>query len=322
MLDFFKPIQKELDFVEKEIQQGLKNNISLISNIGLHISKSGGKRLRPALVLLSSKLCGYTGERNIHLACAVEFIHTATLLHDDVIDGANLRRGMPSANSKWGSNASILVGDYLFSRSFSVLVKDADLRIMDSLAKASVKMAEGEILQLSKCYDITISKECYIDIVTKKTAELISSCCQVGAILAKADENEEEALTSYGKNIGIAFQLVDDTLDFIATREKLGKPLGNDLREGKVTMPLLMVIESESKENIERIKQILSFSKPDKNGIDFIMDLIRRHKAVEYSLEVAADYSQKAKKNLEIFPYSREKQLLIELADYIVKRDH
>ena len=322
MLSFFEPIQKELDFVEKETIERLKSNVPLISGIGLHISKSGGKRLRPALVLLSSKLCGYKGERSIHLACAVEFIHTATLLHDDVVDEADIRRGTPSANSKWGSKASILVGDYLFSGSFAIMVSDGDLRIMESLAKASVKMAEGEILQLSKHYDTTISKECYIDIITKKTAELISSCCKAGAILANVNEEKIEALASYGKNIGIAFQLVDDTLDFIANREKLGKPLGNDLREGKVTMPLLRAIEDESKKNRDRIEQILCLPGIDEEGLNFILDMIRIHKGVEYSLDMAADYSRKAKEGLDLFPASREKELLLELADYIVKRDH
>ncbi|OGL48907.1 MAG: hypothetical protein A3C43_07635 [Candidatus Schekmanbacteria bacterium RIFCSPHIGHO2_02_FULL_38_11] len=322
MLDFLKPIEEDLEFVERETYERLKNNVSLISNIGMHIAKSGGKRLRPALVLLSAKLCGYTGERSIDIACVVEFIHTATLLHDDVVDEADIRRGSPSANSKWGSEASILVGDYLFSKAFSLLVRSSDLIIMESLSGASIKMAEGEVLQLSKRHDINISKECYIDIITRKTAELISSCCEVGAIIAKAKTEEEEALASYGRNIGIAFQLVDDTLDFIAKREKLGKPLGNDLKEGKITMPLLKVVESESEENIEKIKKILSHSGLNGNGVVFILDLVKKHNGIEYALDMAADYSRKAKENLAIFPFSKEKGLLLELADYIVKRDH
>src|SRR3990172_8165248 len=322
MLEFLKPIQEDLEFVERQTYEKLKNNVSLISNIGMHIAKSGGKRLRPALVLLSAKLCGYNGNKSIDIACAVEFIHTATLLHDDVVDEADIRRGIPSVNSKWGSDASILVGDYLFSKAFSLLVRSSDLRIMESLSGASIKMAEGEVLQLSKRHDINISKECYIDIITRKTAELISSCCEVGAIIAKAKTEEEEALASYGRNIGIAFQLVDDTLDFIAKREKLGKPLGNDLKEGKVTMPLLKVVESESEENIEKIKKILSHSGLNGNGVVFILDLVKKHNGIEYALDMAADYSRKAKENLAIFPFSKEKGLLLELADYIVKRDH
>jgi len=322
MLDLFEPIQKELEHVENAAINNLVSDAALVTSIGSYIAKNGGKRLRPALVLLTSRAFGYTGEKSINLACAVEFIHIATLLHDDVIDGADMRRGSPSANCRWGNEASILVGDYLFSKSFSIMVNEHDNRIMASLANASMKMAEGEVQQLMSKYDINLSNESYIDIVTKKTAELIASCCEVGAIIGGASEEQIKAMHSYGKNIGIAFQLIDDTLDFIADRKKLGKPICNDMREGKITMPLLHVLEAEKNGARGKIEDILRKHELDQDEVGFIMGLVSKHDSIEHTIATAGKYAAMGRENLKSLPDSPEKNALSNLSQFIVNRDN
>ena len=320
MLDLFEPIKEELESVEEISVNALNSDVDIINNMGAYISRNGGKRLRPALVILSSKASGHSSKDSINLACAVEYIHIATLLHDDVIDSADMRRGAPSANSKWGSKASILVGDYLFAKSFSIMVKEGNQQIMDSLANASMKMAEGEIQQLIAKYNVNMKEEKYIEIITKKTAELIASCCEVGALLANAPKEQVNAMYAYGMNIGIAFQLIDDTLDFISDGKKLGKPVCNDLIEGKVTLPLLKILEFENGSTRGRIEEILKKELLESSDIDFIMDLINKYKTVDYSISMAKRYASLGKEYLKAMPESDERNILENLSQFIVTR--
>ncbi len=320
MLDLFAPIKEELSSVEDVSINSLNSDVDIVNTMGTYIAKNGGKRLRPALVILSSKACGNDSEASIKLACAVEYIHIATLLHDDVIDNSDTRRGAPSANSKWGNKSSILVGDYLFAKSFSIMVKEGNQQIMDSLANASMKMAEGEIQQLISKYDVNMKEDKYIEIITKKTAELIASCCEVGALVAGAPKEQVKAMYAYGMNIGIAFQLIDDTLDFIADVEKLGKPVCNDLLEGKVTLPLLKILEFENGSTRSRIETILKSDTLENEDIDFVMDLIDKYKTVDYTINLAKRYASLGKEYLKAIPENDERTILKNLAQFIVTR--
>lgn len=320
MLDLFEPIKEELETVEEISVNALNSDVDIINSMGVYISRNGGKRLRPALVILSSKASGNSSKDTVNLACAVEYIHIATLLHDDVIDNADMRRGAPSANFKWGSKASILVGDYLFAKSFSIMVKEGNQQIMNSLANASMKMAEGEIQQLVSKYDVNMKEEKYLEIITKKTAELIASCCEVGALLANAPKEQVKAMYAYGMNIGIAFQLIDDTLDFISDGKKLGKPVCNDLIEGKVTLPLLKILEFKNGSARKRIEEILKKELLESSDIDFIMDLINKYKTVDYSISMAKRYASLGKEYLKAVPESDERNILENLSKFIVTR--
>src|SRR5512137_357847 len=232
-------IGDDLKNVELQFKKDLQSDVALIRKVGEYVFSSGGKRIRPALLLLSAHLCDYHGDRHVPLASVVEFIHTATLLHDDVVDNANLRRGIASANTLWGNEASVLVGDFLFSKSFSLMVADGDLSILQVLSNATTLIAEGEVLQLVCTSDLEITEERYVEVIESKTAILISAACRAGAILGTATPEQEEALGHFGMNLGIAFQLMDDTLDYIASEEQFGKSIGHDLEEGKITLPLI-----------------------------------------------------------------------------------
>ena len=223
-------IETELKDVELQFKKDLESDVFLIRKVGEYVLSSGGKRIRPALLLLSAKLCGYEGgQRHISLASVIEFIHTATLLHDDVVDNASLRRGLASANTLWGNEASVLVGDYLFSKSFSLMVKDGDLDILRVLSGATTIIAQGEVMQLVSMSDLEMTEERYIEVVKCKTAVLLATACQAGAILGKVSPEQENALRDFGMDLGIAFQLIDDTLDYISSEEQFGKSIGHDL---------------------------------------------------------------------------------------------
>src|SRR5512138_2108433 len=236
-------IGEELKGVEEQFKKDLASDVPLIRKVGEYVLSSGGKRIRPALLLLAAKLCGYTGSRHIPLASVVEFIHTATLLHDDVVDEANIRRGIPSANTLWGNSASVLVGDFLFSKSFSLMVADGDLNVLRVLSAATTRIAEGEVLQLVCTSDLEITEERYIEVVVCKTAVLLAAACQAGAIIGGATAEQEAALAAFGMDLGIAFQLMDDTLDYVADEKEFGKSIGHDLEEGKITLPLIETLK-------------------------------------------------------------------------------
>ena len=315
-------IEDDLNKVEKQFDIYLMSETPLINKVAKYVISSGGKRIRPSLVLLCAKLCGYTGEDHILLATVIEFIHTATLLHDDVVDSALLRRGQSSANIVFGSEASVLVGDYLFAKSFEILSKINNLKIISAYANATTLMAEGEVKELVKTADINTTEDEYLDIIIKKTAVLFACASQAGAIISGKDaESEyEEDLYDYGLNIGIAFQLMDDTLDYTSKNKEFGKFIGNDLKEGKITLPVIHTLERCTDLEKEDFKEIIFKKKITKNDLNNVLKLINKYNSIEYTIEKANQSIEKAKYNLRKFENSITKESLIELADYVVER--
>jgi len=318
--DVFDLVRDDLQKVEIELSKNVLSPVSLIPDVGKYVLLSGGKRFRPLVLILSAKFCGYTGSCHIPLASIFEFIHTASLLHDDVVDNAEARRGNSSVNSVWGNEASVLIGDYLFSKSFSLLTSIGDLKILRVLSDATTRLAEGEIMELVKHGDPCTTEEEYISIVTEKTAVLISAACQVGAILGNAPDEKEKALKGFGLNLGIAFQMVDDILDYISTEEEFGKTIGKDLYEGKITLPLIYTLNVCSHSDREKIVNIIESSNHGDRGLSTIIDLIMRYKGVDHAFKRAGDCIEIAKGFLQDFDTSTEKQALLATADYVIGR--
>jgi octaprenyl-diphosphate synthase len=311
----------DLEGVEAEIRRELDSPVALIQQMGGYIAGAGGKRLRPILLLLAARLAGYTGPRGVRLACVVEMLHTATLIHDDVVDQAPLRRGRPSANAQWGDDASVLVGDHLYSKSFAMLVRDNDRAVMETLARSTVSMTEAEVFQLElKRSGITTEAD-YLRIITQKTASFISACCRIGALLGGLPAGQVDALTQYGLDIGVAFQISDDSLDFVANQDRLGKAIGADLREGKRTLPLIAMLARATAAQAERVKSLLKRRDLDPEEIDEIRRCVVDHEGVEYALARAHEYARSAKAALEAFKPSEERETLALVADFVVDRD-
>lgn len=313
-------IGEDLKNVELQFKKDLQSDVPLIRKVGEYVLSSGGKRIRPALLLLSAKLCGYCGDRHVPLASVIEFIHTATLLHDDVVDSANLRRGFASANALWGNEASVLVGDFLFSKSFSLMVADGDLAVLKVLSSATTTIAEGEVLQLVSTSDMDLSEASYIEVVKCKTAILLSAACQAGAILGMASPEREAALSDFGLGLGIAFQLMDDTLDYVASEEQFGKSIGHDLEEGKITLPLIHTLKLCSPGERKLIGDIIEKDLMDKADFQTVFELVHRYGGIAYAIARARDYITQAKTKLEVFEASQEKTALLCLSDYVVTR--
>lgn len=314
-------IGDDLKNVERQFKKDLESNVPLIRKVGEYVLSSGGKRIRPALLLLTAKLLGYQGERHVPLASVVEFIHTATLLHDDVVDSASIRRGLASANTLWGNEASVLVGDFLFSKSFSLMVVDGDLNILRILANATTQIAEGEVLQLICTSDVDITEERYIEVVICKTAVLLAAACQAGAIIGNASPQQEAALAAFGMDIGIAFQLMDDTLDYVADEKEFGKNIGHDLEEGKITLPLIEALRFCSENEREMVEEIVVKEEFAREDFDQVFELVSRFGGIDYTVNKAKNYVAAAKSHLEIFDDSPVRAALFELADYVVTRE-
>jgi octaprenyl-diphosphate synthase len=311
----------DLAAVEAEIRRELVSPVPLIQEMGGYIAGAGGKRLRPIVLLLAARLAGYHGPRAVRLACAVELLHTATLIHDDVVDQAPLRRGQPSANARWGDDASVLVGDHLYSKSFAMLVRDNDRAILETLARATVSMTEAEVFQLQLKRSGVTTESDYVRIITQKTASFMSACCRIGALLGGVSLGQLDALTRYGLDIGIAFQMSDDSLDFVADEGRLGKAVGADLREGKRTLPLIAALERLSETEAERVRATLRRRAPEPAEIEEIRRVVLEHDGVEYARERAHTYARAAKADLEAFPASDERETLALVADFVVDRD-
>jgi octaprenyl-diphosphate synthase len=313
-------VKNDLNRVDAEFEKNLHSEVGLITKIGRHLLLSGGKRFRPMILILSARLCGYEGDRHITLAGIVEFIHTASLLHDDVVDDAALRRGNASANTLWGSEASVLVGDFLFSKSFALMVRDGDIRILQVISDATAQLAEGEIQELTKTSDLSLTEEGYISIVTRKTAALISAACQIGAILGQAPPQKEASLGHFGLNLGIAFQLMDDTLDYVANEEEFGKMIGIDLQDGKVTLPLIHALRNCTALEKGRLTDVFSSDNRSSDDFSFVRDVIEKYQGIDYTHERAEAFVQEAKAYLESFDASQAKTALSALADYVIER--
>ncbi len=319
--DVWEACKKELEEVEDQVRHNLDSKVALVNTVAAHILNSGGKRIRPLLVVLSARLCGYTGKDDIVLGSLIEFIHTATLLHDDVVDEADLRRGRRSASRLWGNQVSILVGDYLYSKAICHIVGLRNQAINEVLSLVCCKMAEGEILQLSLNDHALVPEAEYLRIVEYKTAALIAASCRLGAIISDVPADHEEALSRFGQHLGIAFQLADDTLDYTAQSHRLGKSLGQDLRQGKVTLPLLHLLQHCSERDKLLIKERMETRTLSDGDLSRIISLMQEYGSIRYALERARTFVVAAKSDLAFFEDSSAKQALYVVADYMVNRD-
>jgi octaprenyl-diphosphate synthase len=317
-------VEADLEACNRVIVSRMDSPVSLIPQLAAHIVAAGGKRLRPLLTLAAARLCGYPDRpgsaRHVDLAACVEFIHTATLLHDDVVDESQLRRGLASANAVFGNKASVLVGDFLFARSFQLMVDDGSLKVLAILSKAAATIAEGEVLQLVTQNDLSTSEARYLEVIQGKTAALFAAACQIGAVVANRPEREEAALSEYGMKLGIAFQLVDDALDYVADQATLGKTIGDDFREGKITLPVLVAfLAGDDLEKAFWQRTIEALEQTDAD-LDRAMRLIADHGAIRITLDSAKRFAQEAKGALMIFPDSPIRRALLDVADYTVQR--
>lgn len=317
--DVFRLYEPELKIIEERIKDLFRSHVFTIPLIGKHLLDGGGKRLRPLILILSAEIAGYKGDAHLTLAGIVESIHTASLLHDDVIDGAETRRGKSPAHSIWGNHVVILVGDFLYSNALRLAVLQKNQRIMETLSEATTKMTEGEILQLVKTGDPDITEEEYLDVISAKTAVLISAACKIGAILGSLPEDGENALARFGMKTGIAFQMADDILDYMADEAEFGKRLGNDLKEGKITLPLIYLLKTAARTEAEEVKGIIKDGFK-KGALKRMLKLFMKYDAIEFSLRKAQDLIADAKNELANFPDSPAKEALFTIADYTLLR--
>jgi len=313
-------VASDLRAVDELILRRLQSDVVLINQIGHYIVNSGGKRLRPLGLLLSARACGYAGDQHIELAAVIEFIHTATLLHDDVVDGSEQRRHRYTANAVWGNAASVLVGDFLYSRSFEMMVEAGSMRVMDVLSHATNRISEGEVLQLLNCHDADTTETRYLEVIQRKTATLFEAGSRIGAILADAPPEVESAMADYGRYLGIAFQLVDDALDYRAKGEELGKNLGDDLAEGKPTLPLIRAMEVGTPQEQALLREAIQTGGRDR--LADVAVVIDSTNGIQYTIELARRYAQQAQQAIAILPGSDQRNALEKMVDFAVARTY
>jgi len=313
-------VSSDLAQVNTLIVARMQSPVALIPQLAGHIIAAGGKRLRPMLTLASARLCGYRGDRHLALAAAVEFIHTATLLHDDVVDASGLRRGLATANAVWGNKPSVLVGDFLFSRAFQLMVEDGSLKVLDILSRASAVIAEGEVLQLMTANDIDTTEAKYLEVINAKTAALFAAAARIGAVLGERKEADERALEAYGRNLGIAFQLVDDMLDYSARQSELGKTVGDDFRDGKLTLPVVLALKAANGEERDFWRRTLAEDGQRDGDLEHAIALMTRHGTLTATLERARLYAETARGALGVFHDSPERRALAEAIDFCLER--
>jgi len=320
--DILIEYKSDMERMEHRIHESLGTDVPLIRQVSAYILGAGGKRFRPLLHLLSARLCG-CHEHNTEyvLGSVVEYIHTSSLLHDDVVDEARIRRGRSSANSLWGNQASILVGDYLYSKALYHAVRIQNQRIMDVLSETTTTMSEGEVLQLMHIQNADLTEAEYFRLVECKTGVLISAACRLGAIISKAPLSQEDALTSYGKKLGLSFQITDDTLDYSADQKQLGKVIGKDLDEGKVTLPLIYLMRKANAVEKDNLKNILNADAVSEGDLEYTLGLMAKHDTVDDALGVARALSNDAKAALTMLPDSVPRRALMALADYVAQRE-
>ena len=318
----FEPIRADLEKVDEEFSRHVQSKVSLIPQIGQYIRTSGGKRMRPAVLLMAARLSGYSGDRAVLYAAVVEFIHTATLVHDDIIDDADLRRGRLAVHSRWGNDITVLLGDYLYIKSMALALTHDTLEIVRLLCDVTLKMIEGELYQLTKNGDADITEEEHFDIMRRKTAYLFGGCAQIGGLLGSVSKEREHALREYGFNLGIAFQLVDDLLDYTGDAETVGKPIGSDLREGKVTLPLIHLQRQEPDGIGSRIiRDAVASRSVTEDQWNELRRGLREHASIDYAYRRAIEFADGAKKHLYAFPPGPERDALLALPDYVLSRD-
>jgi octaprenyl-diphosphate synthase len=312
----------DLERVNQVILSRTGSDVAMIPEVANHLISSGGKRLRPMLTLAMAGLCGYRGEGHVKLAASVEFMHTATLLHDDVVDQSDMRRGKAAARMLWGNEASVLVGDFLLGQAFRMMVEVGSLPCLDVLSTAATVIAEGEVMQLAAAKNMQTSEDEYLDVIRAKTAALFAAACEVGPILASRPKAEIAACRSYGSNLGIAFQLIDDALDYGGTSAKLGKNVGDDFREGKITLPVVLSFRRGSEAERDFWRRTLERSEIEDGDLETALATMRRHRALEDTIERARHYGAMARDALELFPASPWKKALLEAVDFCISRAH
>lgn len=324
LMDFnsiYKLASDDMDAVNSLIQRRLQSDVVLVNQLSKYIINSGGKRLRPLLALLVARACGYKDERHVDVAAIIEFIHTATLLHDDVVDESDLRRGKETANNVWGNQAAVLVGDFLYSRSFEMMVDVGEMRIMEILASTTNTIAEGEVLQLLNCNDADTTEERYMEVIYSKTAKLFEAASLIGAVLSKLSEQDQASMAEYGMRLGTAFQLVDDILDYSASAEEMGKNIGDDLAEGKPTLPLIIALQRSSGADAELIRSAIE-NGGDNTSLDTILKIIEATDSLSYTREIAEREVQMAVDSLQCLPAGEYKTALEALARFTVSRTY
>jgi octaprenyl-diphosphate synthase len=315
-------VSADLNHVNSVILERMQSGVALIPELAGHLIAGGGKRMRPMLTLACARLLDYSGTRHYKLAAAVEFIHTATLLHDDVVDGSGLRRGRRTANIIWGNPASVLVGDFLFSRSFELMVEDGSLRVLKILSRASAVIAEGEVDQLTAQRRVETGEDHYLDIISAKTAALFAAACRIAAVVAERDEQVEQALDCYGRNLGIAFQLIDDAIDYASDAETMGKGVGDDFRDGKVTLPVILAYARGNEDDRRFWREAMEGSRTSGEDLARATRLLQASGALDDTLARARTYGQRAIDALGPFPASKAKAALVEAVEFAISRGY
>ena len=313
-------VSDDMDAVNNLIQQRLKSDVVLVNQLSTYIINSGGKRMRPLLALLVARACHYQGKHHIDIAAIIEFIHTATLLHDDVVDESDLRRGKNTANNVWGNQAAVLVGDFLYSRSFEMMINVGKMRVMEILATTTNTIAEGEVLQLLNCNDADTDEQRYMDVIYSKTAKLFEAACLIGAVLAELNEKDQQSIAHYGLHLGTAFQLVDDILDYSASAEDMGKNIGDDLAEGKPTLPLIIALQRCSVSEAKIIRHAIENG--GTNQLEAILKIIESTDALTYTKTKAKEQVDMAISSLDCLPESTYKTALEALVKFTISRTH
>jgi len=314
-------VREDLEEIEYALKQNLNPYLDLISDVASHILFSGGKRLRPLLMILSARICGYKGDMDKTYSTIFEYLHVATLLHDDLVDGATLRRGKPVAHSIWGNSITVLTGDFLLARSLSISAKTGLLKVIQIMTKITEDMSQGEIHQLIRMGNLDLTEDEYIEIIRRKTAVLMQGACWTGALIANASEKEEKALAEYGVNLGIAFQMADDLLDYTSDTSILGKEVGADLKEGKLTLPVIYSFKKADSEDRIIMEKIITDKNFSFNDFEILIELLKKYGGLEYTKRLASKYIEKAKNSILFFGPSATKELLLNIADYALVRE-
>ena len=317
----FEPIRADLEQVDREFARHVQSQVELIPKIGRYIQTSGGKRVRPAVLLMAARLGGYEGDRAVLYASVVEFIHTATLVHDDIIDDSELRRGRLAVHSRWGNDITVLLGDYLYIKSMALALTHDTLDIVRLLCDVTLRMIEGELYQLTKNGDADITEDEHFEIIRRKTAYLFGGCAQIGGMLGGVTAERERALQEYGFNLGIAFQIVDDLLDFTGDLQALGKPVGADLREGKMTLPLIHLLGQGQEVGEKIVRDIIASRTATEEQWNELLRVLREQRSIDYAYRRAVEFAERAKRPLFAFPPSAARDALLALPDYVLSRD-
>lgn len=321
LLQLFEPIRGDLERVEQEFLRHVESRVELISEIGRYIQTSGGKRVRPAVLLMAARLCGYQGELAVLNASVVEFIHTATLVHDDIIDDSDVRRGRLAVHSRWGNHITVLLGDYLYIKSMGLALTQDTLAIVRLLCDVTLRMIEGELFQLTKAGNIDLTEDDHFDIIRRKTAHLFGGCARIGGMLGTASPTQLDALWEYGFNLGVAFQLVDDLLDYTAEEASLGKPVGGDLREGKITLPIILLLRRGGLAARQLVEPIVRDREVSAESWRELRRLMAEHQTIDAAYRQAYAHARTAQQQLQAFPPSLERDALEALAEYVLARD-